>query len=361
MENTGLKRLICQRVRSSQFKTVTEVVEWMGAIQAQDLNSAKWAIGVRLLGSTEKTINDAIDKADIIRVHLLRPTWHFVSAQDYSVFLALTAPNINSALKYRRIQLNLDDSIFSKSNPALNEILHNGNHLTREELTAEMSTIIPDLDSSKMNHILMEAEMNGLICSGRIKNKMPTYALTKERIDDSGKLNGSFDKDKALRLLANKYFKSHGPATMSDFIWWSGLSAGDCRKALSFIKKDLTIAKVGTNEYYYDANEVESSMDTLPEIALLPAFDEFIIAYKDRSAVLNFENHELTVSANGVFRPVIVYDGQVIGLWNKSVKKGTLQISVKWFIKPGKSVLSKLNSYAGEYADFLDLEKVEVI
>ncbi|HLN54012.1 MAG TPA: winged helix DNA-binding domain-containing protein [Lentimicrobium sp.] len=360
MENTGLKRLISQRVGGNHFTTASEVVDWLGAVQAQDLNSAKWAIGLRLPGSSEKIVDEAINDASIIRTHLLRPTWHFVSAANYPVFLALTAPNINSALKYRRIQLNLDDTLFAKSHPALEEMLRNGNHLTREEITAEMASIVPDLDSSKMNHILMEAEMNGLICSGRIKNRLPTYALSNERIEKFS-LNGKFDKDNALKLLAGRYFRSHGPATLNDFIWWSGLSAGDCRKALAMVKDGLISEREESAEYWFDPSMHKAAVVEVPEIAMLPAFDEFIIAYKDRSAVITYENHGMAVSSNGVFRPVIVYDGQVIGLWTKTSKKETLIVSVKWFVKPAKPILEKLKESAYAYARFLGLKSIEIL
>jgi hypothetical protein len=358
MESIGLQRLFNQHTGGNRFNTPAEVVAWMGVIQAQDLNSAKWAIGIRIPNSTGKTIDEAINNGEIIRTHLLRPTWHFVSAADYHSFLALSAPNINSSLKYRRIQLKLDEKIFAISNPALNEMLKNGNHLTREQITTEMAKLIPDLDSSKMNHILMEAEMNSLICSGRIINKQPTYALVNERIGNFDR-TANFDRDNTLRVLADKYFKSHGPATLADFIWWSGLSAGDCRKALDMVKDELVSEKVENSVYWY--NKTEISYSGVPELAFLPAFDEFIIAYKDRSAVINYEGHSRAVSSNGIFRPVVVYEGQVLGLWNKAIKKDTLQISIEWFIKPNKSIHTKVERAAGDYAKFLGLNNTQIL
>lgn len=358
MYNIGLRRLVGQHVNGKHFKSVVELVDWMGVLQAQDLNSAKWALGVRLPGSTQKMIDDAIDSAEVIRIHILRPTWHFVSAENYPLFLALSAPNINAALNYRRIQLGLDEKLFAKSNPALNELLKDGNHLTREEITVELENIFPDLDSSKMNHILMEGEMKGLLCSGKMKNKLPTYALVKERINVN--TEHKIDTDFALNKLASCYFRSHGPATLADFVWWSGLSSGDCRKALSMVKDKLMVEKEGKFEYWYDPEQLINNNNEPPEIALLPAFDEFIIAYKERSAVINLENHGRAVSANGIFRPVLVYEGQVVGLWNKTIKKDTLQIAFDWFLKPNKSVQKKFENSANDYAKFLGLKNSEV-
>ncbi len=361
MEKIGLIRLANQHIQGQRFKSVTDVVDWMGAMQAQDLNSAKWAIGVRLPGSTEKDINSAIDNAEIIRTHLLRPTWHLVASDLYPILLALTAPGINKSLKYRRIQLNLDEVIFKKSNPALTELLKNGNHRTREEIMTGLAGLIPDLDSSKMNHILMEAEMNGLICSGKIKNKIPTYALVQERIENYNHGKENFDHEAALKIIASRYFKSHGPATLSDFIWWSGLTAAECRKAHDMVKDELTAEKYGTIEYWLDKESFETERSLIPEVALLPAFDEFIIAYKDRSSVITGENHDMAVSSNGIFRPVVVYDGQVIGLWNKAIRKDKLQVTINYFIKPAKSIQTKLKASVEEYAVFLGLKKSEIM
>lgn len=352
MNETGIRRLFSQHISGKRYTNVKDVVSWMGALQAQDLNSAKWAIGVRLENIHEPEVDEAINRGEIIRTHLMRPTWHIVSVEDYLPILKLTAPFIIVSLKYRRNDLGLDDSYFIKSKENLERLLLDGNHLTRDELTIELKKVLPDLDSSRMNHILLEAELTGLICSGKVKNKQHSFALTDERLP-SGLRNKVFERDEALHLLASKYFKSHGPATLQDFGWWSGLPVTDCRRAIEIAGKVLSSEKVEKITYWFD-----NSMQEQPDrrhVFLLPAFDEYIISYKDRSAVLAFENHQKTVSSNGVFRPVIVFDGQVIGLWNKTVKKNILVPEITWFIKPPKNILKEIDIAFREYASFLEL------
>ncbi len=350
MSTIGLRRLLSQHVSVNRLSTVTEVVSWMGAIQAQDLNSAKWAIGVRLPGATVQMVEDAISEGEIIRTHLMRPTWHIVSADDYLAILKLTAPNILSSLTSRRKQLELDETFFKKSNPALEWILRDGNHLTREELMKELSMTIPHIDSSRMNHILLQAELNGLICSGKIKDNQHSFALLEERFQ-ARKIKREFNKSEALMLLAYKYFNSHGPATLNDFNWWSGLTMGDCRVALELVKDKLLSEKIDSATYWF-TEPTEEMVLRENQLFLLPAFDEFIISYKDRSAVLKYEDSTKTVSSNGVFRPVIVYEGQVIGLWNKTLKKGKIEISTDYFIKPDKNIKEQVSEAGLDYALF---------
>lgn len=352
----GTLRLQSQNLSQKRFSTAKEVVSWMGAMQAQDLNSAKWAIGARLEGITEKQVDDSIGRGEIIRTHLMRPTWHLVSIDDYLPILRLTAPAIRASLKSRRSQLELDSSYFKKSNPALQNILGNGNHLTREELMQELSPVLPALDSSRMNHILLEAELEGMICNGRVKNKQHSFALTDEWLPAEIR-NRQIDRNESLALLAGKYFKSHGPATLSDFSWWSGLSMADCRTAVEMVKGNLESEKADNQVFWYDPslNEQVPATKNPRRIFLLPAYDEYIISYKDRSAVLTYENHGLTVSSNGIFRPVIVLDGQVIGLWNKTIKKGKLIPDISWFIKPESRILKQLDQAFKEFALFLEL------
>lgn len=388
MQNIGLMRLAAQHVAGNKIASVAGLVSWMGAMQAQDLNSVKWAIGVRLPGSAEDMVDDAINKGEIVRTHLMRPTWHFVSANDYPVILELTASNVKATLKSRRKQLELDEEYFKKSNPAIQRVLANQNHLTREELMSELSITLPQLDGSRMNHVLLEAELDGLICSGVVKKKQHSFALRSERFNDDGNSNktSTLSRDEALYMLALKYFSSHGPATISDFNWWSGLSMTHCRKALEMVKGKLLSDNEGTQEYWFaevsiaGIDNVSTLADIMPgapsglhhenmnknatntsitgssnSVQLLPAFDEFIISYKDRSAVLKYEDHSRTVSDNGIFRPVIVLDGQVIGLWNKIIKKDKLSLNTTWFITPDKTIKHQVQIAAVAYARFLGL------
>ena len=316
-------RLVSQQLATSKFKTPKGLVSWMGAMQAQEFKMAKWAVGIRTMSADLPMIEAAISDGSILRTHLLRPTWHLVSADDIYRFLDLTAPRLKAAQKTREKQLGLTEEIFKKSNSVIKKALGAGQHLNRVELIAKLVKAHIAVDNNRSSHILFNAELEGIVCSGAIKNKQHTYALLPERVP--GKK--IFPREESLAILAQKYFESHGPATLPDFTWWSGLSAADARLALEIIKPGLISEKMDSRIYWFSPS-LSIPQPSKSTIYLLPAFDEFIISYKDRSAALLFKDHQKAVSNNGIFRPIIVMNGKVEGIWKSVVKKDTM------FLKP---------------------------
>ena len=197
-------RLISQKIASPEFKTPSEIVSWMGAMQAQDYLMAKWAIGVRLKDPTDKKVESAIDKGEILRIHILRPTWHFVSADDIYWMLQLSASKIKSSLKSRHSQLELTESVISKCNLIIEKSLSNGSNLTRDELADEFHKTGLRTDENRLSHILFRSEMDGIICSGPIKKNKLTYALLNERVPIKKELS----KDESLAELAKVFQQS---------------------------------------------------------------------------------------------------------------------------------------------------------
>ena len=319
-------RLINQQLAGTKFNTAKELVIWMGAMQAQDYNQAKWAIGVRLPHLTEQQIDAAFNQGEIFRTHLMRPTWHFVSAEDIYWMLELTAPQIKSVLNSRHRDLGLTETLVNKSHEILEKALSGNQSMTREELLLELHKADIPTDLQRASHFMLRAEIDGLICSGVIKGKKQTYALLSERVP----VKKTLSKEEALAKLTKSYFSSHAPATLPDFVWWSGLPAADARRGLEMNKPSLNSATIGSETYW----SVQS--DTLPEplpdsVHLLPAFDEFLISYKNRSAVITAEDHKKAISDNGIFRPVVLVNGQISGLWKRSFKKETAVIETEYF------------------------------
>ena len=343
-------RLISQQFNEPKFRTAKELVHWMGAMQAQDYEMAKWSIGIRLAHSTEKQIQTAIDKADIIRTHVLRPTWHFVSAEDIYWLLELTAPRIKSTLKSRHRELALTDAIFAKCGEIISKALSGNIHLTRAELVSELLQANIETGSNRSSHILMMAELNGLICSGASKGKKQTYALLEERVRKIKALS----KEEALTKLALRYFSSHGPASLNDFTWWSGLPVFEARQALEMIKSGFVSETIGSQTYWMPQSLHHPPKQSRPSMYLLPAFDEFIISYTDRSAMLSSENYQKSISKNGLFKPVILLNGQVVGLWKRIVNKEKILIELAFFKthgKPIKSLILQASQILGEYLE----------
>ena len=345
----ALSRLVNQQIATSKFSSLKEIAGWMGALQAQDFAMSKWAFGVRLPWSTEKTVNEAVSSGEIIRTHLLRPTWHFVSADNIRWMLELTASRIRASMKSRHRELELDDQLLSKCNSLIYKWL-NGKSLTREELLSSFKNAGIRVDNNRASHILAWSELSSVICSGATDGKKHTYALLDDRVPGKSTLS----REEALAKLAEIYFRSHGPATIKDFEWWSGLTSAEARKALESVRSELSTLTVDSYKYwfreYFDIPENNQSA------FLLPAYDEFIISYIDRSASLEIRNHRRAVSENGLFRPVIVSGGKVVGLWKRTIKKETGIVETEFFQKPKRNLMKQVERCVEEFGKFLGKE-----
>lgn len=340
-------RLLSQQIAGTEYRTAKEVVGWMGAMQAQDYPMAKLAIGLRMLNSTDTKVEEAFNKGEIIRTHVMRPTWHFVSADDIHWMLKLTAPRIKSSLKSRHKQLELSGDILRKSNSIIEKALSVEKFLTREELAAEFAKANINTSENRLSHLMFSAELEGLVCSGPVKAKKQTYALLQERVP----VTKTFTKDESLAELAKRYFTSHCPATLQDFVWWSGLSLTEARRALELIKSDFISETIGT-ETYWLTNSFSTEKYDKSSIHLLPAYDEFLISYRNRSASLALVDNRKAVSDNGLFRPVVVIDGQVSGLWKRTLGKNQVIIDTNFFQPQEKDTHNRIIEKTGKFESF---------
>ena len=276
------QRLYNQRISGEKFKKPAEVVKYLGAVQAQDYAGAKWALGLRLQKSCDAAIDKALADGSIIRTHVLRPTWHFVSPADARWMIDLTAPRINAAAGTWFRKLKLDSVVFKQSNDALAKALQGGKQLNRAEVMAVLNRAGVATDDLRFIHLLMRAELDKVICSGGRQGKQFTYTL----FDDRVATGNALAKEEALAELALRYFISRGPATLQDFTWWGGLATVDAKLGLEIAKPQLAKINVESREYWMAKDGPVINNKT--SIAhLLPAFDEFAVAYKDRSAIVN--------------------------------------------------------------------------
>jgi hypothetical protein len=336
-------RLKNQQLLDSSFKKPEELVAWMGAVQAQDYAGCKWAVGVRTTGTTDSCIEQAIDNGKIIRTHVLRPTWHLTSPADIRWMLMLTAPRVHAfcAFGYRKMELN--DAIFKRAHTVFIKALQGGKHLTRIELAAALQQAKIQTDELRMIHLLIHAELDALLCNGPRSGKQFTYALLDERVPPTKKIK----QEEALAKLTERYFNSHGPATLADYTWWSGLTAKDAQKGLELIGSTLVSEVVGEKTYWMTADT--AAIKSKPSVMLLPAFDEYTVAYKDRSLVMNESAAKKT--GNGIFKPLLIIDGQVKGLWKRNDKKGSSRVYLTSFEKlkdkENKKVKEEIKRYAG--------------
>jgi hypothetical protein len=344
-------RLASQLISRSRFDKVKDVVGWMGAMQAQDYAMVKWAVGLRLPDGDAQIVERAISDGEIIRTHLLRPTWHLVSSDDIYWMLELTAPRIRTGMKSRHRVLGLTESLLKRSNETIAKALE-GKQLNRAELISELEKAgIRTTGDNRASHMFRVAELAGIICSGASDENKETYALLSERVPKATSLS----REAALAALARKYFNSHCPATLNDFIWWSGLSVREAKQALDLVKPDFIRETIASQNYWLPHScEVPEASDQ--GVWLLPAFDEYLISYKDRSASLPFKDFNKTVSNNGVFRPVVVVNGGVKGIWKRTIKKDRVVVETELFCKLGKTTLGKIEEEAAKYGRFLGRE-----
>lgn len=217
------RRFHNQKLARSRFHRPAEVVAWLGAIQAQDYAGAKWAIGLRSTGLRDAGIEQAFNEGAILRTHLMRPTWHFVTPADIRWILALTAPRVHAVNAYSYRKFGLDRGIFARSRVAFERALQGGKQLTRLELASVLGRAGIPAESLRLAYLMMQAELDGVICSGARRGNQFTYALLDERAPHVKNL----EREEALAELTRRYLSSHGPATLSDYVWWSGLTARD--------------------------------------------------------------------------------------------------------------------------------------
>lgn len=323
-----------------------KLVSWMGAIQAQDYNMAKWGIGIRIPEVTDQTIEDALNRGDILRLHILRPTWHFVSKDDIYWMLSLSLPRVKTAMRSYDKDLGLTESLIARTNSIIEKALQ-GNSLTRQELKEVINRAGIDADNRTINHIMMHAELDGVVCNGEMKGKKQTYALLQEKVK---KTTDQFDKDECLYKLAFKYFRSHGPATLQDFVWWSGLTTAEARQGIALTGDDFIHETINDQIYIFHRESKLVSSSNL--INLLPAFDEFTVSYKDRKESLHIDHHHKIITSPGIFRPAISLDGKVIGTWKKSSRKNET-IYAEYFYTSSKKTQNLVTKAIEGYKKYL--------
>lgn len=351
----GQQRICNQKLAGSEFRRAVEVVGWMGAVQAQDFGGAKWALGLRMKEATNEGIEKAFNEGQIVRTHLLRPTWHFVAPEDIRWLLELTAPRVNMRCGpyFRRYEL--DGPTLKSTNKILTKALQGGKHLTRTELKAVLNRAgVAADDGVRLGHILLRAELDAVICSGPRIGKQFTYALFEQRVPATKPL----PRDEALAKLTRTYFNSHGPATLQDFIWWSGLTTADARSGIALLGKDLENTTVNDKAYFMTnsnnafgrtrsarTNPALNPGASQPDAWFLPAYDEYNVAYKHRDTDLNVQ----------ILSPTVMLDGRIIGNWKATVDKKLVTINVNPATSLTKPEALAITKAADRYASFLGL------
>lgn len=344
------QRLYTQRLAYTNYTLPEDVVKYCGAIQAQDFFGAKWAIGLRTKICTTTSIDEAFNKGLILRTHVLRPTWHFVHPADIRWMLQLTAPRIKAMSIYYYHSLGLNDELLIRSRKIIGHTLQGGKEFTRVDLVSALQGGGIQTNNLGYIYLIMDAELEGIICSGTRQKKQFTYALLEEKVPRAKK----YTREEALAEIALRYFTSHGPATMQDFAWWSGLTQEDAKKALQMNTTFLSHTEIESNVYWFSEKNYKA-VDART-IYLLPNYDEYLIAYKDRSTVFDSSQiAHLDARANPLFQNTIIANGKIIGTWKRIVKKNFIDFMPTFFQPLSKSEQMRFTEATEHYEKFLEM------
>jgi hypothetical protein len=345
-------RLNNQHLLTTQFNRPEEVVQNLCAVQAQDYAGALWGLGLQLLKANEDSVGRAFAAGAILRTHILRPTWHFVTPADIRWLLMLTAPRVQAFNAYQYRKCELDERLFARCRKVLEKVLQGGQQLTRNELgdRFEAAGINTQIEL-RLTHIMAWAELEGVVCSGARRGKQFTYALLEERVAPTQPI----PREEALAEMTLRYFKTRGPATLHDFAWWSGLTVTEAKRGIELVKTELQQATVD-NLVYWFAEPAALIEPKKPLAFLLPNYDEYFIGLKDRSAInmaLKALPSEQMLSA--LSGHILIVNGIVVGGWKRTLQKKSVSIEVKLLSPLTQTEQKAVHQAAERYGTFLGL------
>ena len=349
------RRLRAQRLIGAPWTTPEEVVGHLVAVQAQDYGPAKWSVAMRARGATDARLDRACDAGEILRTHVLRPTWHFVLPADIRWLLTATAPRVQARCAYRYRQLGLDDATLRRGDEVLAVALSGGVHLTRAEAAAALAGAGIAVDGQRLPYLLMHAELEAVVCSGPRKGKQHSWALLDERAPQAVDL----PRDQALAELALRYFTSHGPATAKDFATWASLTLEEVRASIEAAGPELRRAEVGGHVLWMGAGEPRATPGLRPSVVhLLQGYDEYIMGYTETKRVIAPASTEWSPADRPVANLVVLLDGRIAGYWKRSIRRDRVLVEAALLAPFGAAQLDALKAEAARHGEFLGLEAV---
>jgi hypothetical protein len=346
------QRLRSHRLEGPALRGPAEVVRWLGAVQAQEYAVAKWGVGQRARSVTDAAVERAFTAGTILRTHVLRPTWHFVAPADIRWMLELTAPRIHAASAYRYRDLELDAATFRRSHAALSRALRDGESMTRAEIQAVLARAgISTPPGGRFSYLLLGAELDRVVCSGPRRGRQFTYALFDERAPGAG----SLERDEALLTLTARYFLSRGPATAQDFAWWSGLTMADTKRGLDGCRSLLKSVVVEGRTFWLGRSAQPAPVKR-PTAHLLPVYDEYPLAYKDRSEAMDPRlTRSAGLRADVPFTNPMVVNGRIVGHWKRTIRPRLVEIALYPLGTLTRAERTALSVAAERYGGFLGL------
>jgi len=310
-------RLFNQGLSVNRFAKPAEVVFHFGVLQAQDYSMALWAVGLRTKDAKQSVVEQSINMGEIIRIHVLRPTWHLVHQKDVRWMMELSAPYVKKATQYVDKKEGLTDALFRKAWKIIERQFVKTNELTKEDIMACLSRHHIVVSNLLATQIIIRAELEMLLCNGEEKG---TYALFEKRVPAAAKIS----KEEAITKLAYLYFNSRGPATLKDFAWWSGLNISDAKTGIAGLGKTLECFIYKDLKYYYfDVND--KIVKNITSV-LIPCYDEYTVSYSESREIVLPDDLDNSAIGNGIFKPIILYRNEIVGTWAKNKKSPFVEI-----------------------------------
>ena len=309
-------RLLNQQLIVPQFKTPAEVVGHIGAMQAQEYRMMRWAVAMRTTKPSPKAFKEAYDSGQIIRLHLMRGTWQLVTAEDYWPFITLCAPKSIAVTKgwMSSNKITIPDDELCRVRDILARTADDRGSVTKEDFVEALAERGLQMDDHRLSYHIRMAEMSGVLCSGDLLPMKATYALTANKIGSKPSIAGE-DLEEVLMRFTRKYFQSHQPATLEDFVWWSGLNVNVCRKGIALLG-DTIHKETWKGRAFYLTDNCRTRGFRTGKLLLIPPYDEYLIGYKSRDIVLPPEHRHRAHNNSGIFQPVIARDGIICGNWS---------------------------------------------
>jgi hypothetical protein len=315
LSEVALLRLIAQRIAGPQPASPVEAVRRLTAVQGQDFPGAVTSVALRTAGRRRSDVLAALDDGTVVRSWPMRGTLHLLAADDLPWMLRLLGPQSPAGLTARWAELGLTEGDAERARGLVTAALAGGGRLRRAELLTALDDGGMATSGQRGHHLLGYLARTGTLCLGPTVDGEQLFVLLDEWIPAPSQFEGAA----ALAELARRYFHGHGPATVHDLARWAGIGVGDARAGLAAVRDELAALEVDGVEYLMDpftpdllgAHRAEAR-----RLLLLPGFDEFVLGYRDRSAVLDPQYAErIAPGGNGVFRPTVVSDGRIVGTW----------------------------------------------
>jgi hypothetical protein len=340
-------RIQLQRLDEPVFKTPADTVRYFGAVQAQDYLGSLWAVGQRTSDSTESSVEAALADRSIVRSWPMRGTIHYTVPGDLRWMLDLLGDRIIKKSMYNRLQAGVTKNDLVKGQKVVEKEMAGGKILERSEVYEIFKRARIKTDNSRGLHIIGHLALNKVLCFGPRSGKQPTFVLLDDWIPEKKILT----KEESMAELATRYFTSHGPATVHDFAWWSGLTVTEAGRALSMIESKIQKVVVDGADYWMRQDVVLNDKLT-NNVRLLPAYDEFLVSYKDRSAAETSAITRLR-DRESIFTSVVIVNGQVGAVWKRTVNNKGVSFKFKKYEKFNKQSEAGLNKQMKRYAKFI--------